>query len=1067
MDLLLDQLGDDATGSSRLVCHTVDDIRTNLEAILQAKATDAKAEHTTATFKLPPSATLRRAAAKSITAALSPANEIGSSWVPRSIARAPAGWTFEFVCKDSLQEWKRQYAKGAALPVVGLSSGKDGLDAINMSRPAFDCRGTVTVVFNRQAKQIEIKYHHTPLHKTVGDLLDFFTPPPEPVTQKRPRDEEAEGAEGASPQKKKRRKSQKNGDQQDGGEGAEGGEDGAVTDGTPAKTPKKKRASKPKKPKTPAADADGAAAANPDGDMAAVGSGGDFLNLPPGEAARRREVANNLLSGSGIDPASLSEEQFNIFSNQSPDLQQESLAMLVKYGAERLRIVHPSNAQNSQPGSAEASPAPETVESAKKSGRARRSGVGAEERTPSKAKPPKLTRGRCDGCKDRNIKCSKNKPSCNECQAEGMECVYQLEQTKGPRGQKSDKLVQESPEAEEETQEQQKPDEPDEQGEQEVPVQEQEAQPQQPEEEEEEPDDLPSPGFGQPRTTNDWNQVAAPGLSTYQHQVEETVPTATGLAFPQDLGGYVDDTTIHVAQEPAPVEPAPEVTHVQHVEQPVQQPMARVTRSSSGRHSLPTGQRSSQTAVVPPAAVETAAPSSSAGWHLPISTAASMASSLMTADSTAAAALGYHMRTRSRTSLSAADYASQAITHHGLPEVPALPQAAAQQQSQPSPEVQTYQQPTAQSSRSKSRQSQRPLSRNTHAVQAPSRDRQQQHQQQQQQQQLQQHQQQQQQTQAAAPNGSAYGSSTAAATNASGGASVQDPYAQYYNTLNTTNNTATTAADQSSNGIAYTPYSSQPASTVAPTYNYDTTSGYNTRSHVSQSYSNPVTQATVSASYTTASANNTSQWPSQTTQTRSSQVYNTNTNTTAGASSNTRHAHPGTSNSPALQGFNVRPQPNSPHTRSASRASYHQQQQQHHQVPQVQQQTQPQRHQQQQQQPQQQQQQQQKQQQQGYGSYIQQPQQHASSNHQQQPQAQSQQQQQGWYGFNAANSSNAGYGTANGAYGSTHAGAGSSSYAQQQQQQEQHRSMNMQGNTYGTIEASDALYSLLQNDQSH
>lgn len=472
MDLLLDQLGDNATGSSQFVCHTVDDIRTNLEAILQAKATDAKAEHTTATFKLPASATLRvvvtdaenaaleaaaaldpslggirlaggpaqilalgngsyqrpirthdaianqpqdnpflqRAAAKSITAALSPANEIGSSWVPRSIARAPAGWTFEFVCKDSLQEWKRQHAKGAALPVVGLSSGKDGLDAINISRPAFDCRGTVTVVFNKQAKQIEIKYHHTPLHRTVGDLLDFFTPPPEPVTQKRPRDGEAEGAEGASPQKKRRRKSEKNADQQDGGEGAEGGGDGAVTDGTPAKTPKKKRASKPKKPKTPAADADAdaAAAANPDGDTAAVGSGGDFLNLPPGEAARRREVANNLLSSNGIDPATLSEEQFNIFSNQSPDLQQESLAMLVKYGAERLRIVHPTNSSNnaqaSQPGSAEASPAPETVESAKKSGRARKSGVSAEERTPSGAKPPKLTRGRCDGCKDRNIK---------------------------------------------------------------------------------------------------------------------------------------------------------------------------------------------------------------------------------------------------------------------------------------------------------------------------------------------------------------------------------------------------------------------------------------------------------------------------------------------------------------------------------------------------------------------------------------------------------------------------------------------------------------------------------------
>ncbi|KAL8339930.1 hypothetical protein RB601_006179 [Gaeumannomyces tritici] len=1025
---------------------------------------------------------LQRAAAKSITAALSPPNEIGTSWIPRSITRVPAGWTFEFVCKDSLQEWKRQFAKGVALPVVGLSSGKDGLDAVNMSRPAFDCRGTVTVLFNRQAKQIEVKYHHTPLHKTVADLLDFFTPPPEPVTHKRPLDGEGEGADGASPQKKKRRKSQKTADQQDGGEGAEGGEDGSVIDGTPAKTPKRKRPSKPKKPKTPAGSLPGttggtnAAATNPDGSAAAVASGDDFLNLPPGEAARRREVANNLLSGSGIDPATLSEEQFNIFSNQSPDLQQESLAMLVKYGAERLRIVHPANAssdtQASQPSASslvDASPAPEAADSAKKTARPRKSGAGAEAGTPSKAKPPKLTRGRCDGCKDKNIKCSKIKPACSECQAEGIECVYQLQQTKGPRGQKSDKFVQESPEIEEEIQVQQKPDE---QVEQEEPSQEQQMQTQQPEEEEEEeeePDDLPSPGFSRPAGANSWNQTATPDLSTYQHQVE-TVPTTAGLAFPQDLGGYVDHTSIHVAESvPAEPEPEPEVHHVQHVE-PIQQSMARVSRSSSGRHSLPTGQRS-QTAVVPPAAVETTA-SSSAGWHLPVSSAASMSSTLISADSTAAAALGYHMRTRSRTSLPSAGYASQAITHHGLPDIPALPQAAPQRQSQPSPEVPTYQQPVsqpiAQPSRSGSRQSQRPLSRNAHTVQAPSRDRQQQNQQHQQQ------------TQAATKDRPAYGSSTAEATNASGSASAQDPYAQYYNTLGT-DNTATTAADQSNTNIAYTPYSNQPAPTAASTYNYDT-SGYNTRSHASQSYSNPVSQAAVSASYTTAGANNTSQWPSQTAQTRSSQVYNTNTatNATTNASSNSRNAHPGTSNSPALQGYNVRPQSNSPHTRSASRASYHQQQQQHHQVPQAQPQAHPQRHQRQQQQ---QQQPPQKHQQQGYGSYLQQPQQDASSNHQQQQpqqrqqQQQQQQQQQSWYGFTAANSSN-GYGATNnlqqssasGAYGATHAGGGSSSYAQQQQQQQQqqqHRSVNLQGSTYGTIEASDALYSLLQNNQGH
>jgi hypothetical protein len=71
------------------------------------------------------------------------------------------------------------------------------------------------------------------------------------------------------------------------------------------------------------------------------------LHLPPGEAARRRDVAIKLLNDNNIDPKTLSSEQFNIFANQSPELQQDSLAMLIKYGAERLRIVHPNKAGSS------------------------------------------------------------------------------------------------------------------------------------------------------------------------------------------------------------------------------------------------------------------------------------------------------------------------------------------------------------------------------------------------------------------------------------------------------------------------------------------------------------------------------------------------------------------------------------------------------------------------------------------------------------------------------------------------------------------------------------------------
>lgn len=71
------------------------------------------------------------------------------------------------------------------------------------------------------------------------------------------------------------------------------------------------------------------------------------INVSPAEAARRKEVATALLSSHGVAPETLSVDQFNIFSNQSPELQKDSLSMLVKYGAERLRIVHPSNREGS------------------------------------------------------------------------------------------------------------------------------------------------------------------------------------------------------------------------------------------------------------------------------------------------------------------------------------------------------------------------------------------------------------------------------------------------------------------------------------------------------------------------------------------------------------------------------------------------------------------------------------------------------------------------------------------------------------------------------------------------
>lgn len=67
------------------------------------------------------------------------------------------------------------------------------------------------------------------------------------------------------------------------------------------------------------------------------------LSVTAEEAARRRKVALVMLKDAGVDPNTLSADQFSIFANQSPGLQKESLNMLAQYGAARLRIVRPPN----------------------------------------------------------------------------------------------------------------------------------------------------------------------------------------------------------------------------------------------------------------------------------------------------------------------------------------------------------------------------------------------------------------------------------------------------------------------------------------------------------------------------------------------------------------------------------------------------------------------------------------------------------------------------------------------------------------------------------------------------
>lgn len=222
----------------------------------------------------------------------------------------------------------------------------------------------------------------------MAELAELFKPPP-PL----PRAEAARRRDGerkkrksqiddtGAPEggaKKKRKKSAKTGEQ--------------TVDGEQAPKPKKPRAPRPKKPKK--------AGSKPEEN----GQNTALLNLSPDETARRQEEASKKLRDSGIDPDTLSAEQFNIFANQSPDLQMESLAMLVKYGAERLRIVHPNKDNDPQSGSPSPSNGDAPNASTKKASR---------KKAPREDGAPKVkkTRGSCQACRAKKIKASRSPPN--------------------------------------------------------------------------------------------------------------------------------------------------------------------------------------------------------------------------------------------------------------------------------------------------------------------------------------------------------------------------------------------------------------------------------------------------------------------------------------------------------------------------------------------------------------------------------------------------------------------------------------------------------------------------------
>lgn len=320
------------------------------------------------------------------------------------------------------------------------------------------------------------------MHKTVGELLDFLAPPPV-----RPQPIVVEGRKSISSKKTPKKR-----------QAAEGAESSVETPGEEGVTPRPKRQKKPtqdgapstqkkrsRKLKTdddahidpalemlppelpgarplensverplyntqaqqggtangstyPAGLVSGERFNGSEAQASAMVAGGvhahSILNLPAGEAERRREAAIRLLSESNVDPQSLTPEQVSIFANQPPALQKESLSMLVQYGAERLRIVLPDKDQNtsqnpappSQDQDAEQNPPVDTQQSAdradapKRKRRASWKKVGANDTnmadnvatltqtdsaTPqTKPRAPKLSRGSCTPCRSHKAK---------------------------------------------------------------------------------------------------------------------------------------------------------------------------------------------------------------------------------------------------------------------------------------------------------------------------------------------------------------------------------------------------------------------------------------------------------------------------------------------------------------------------------------------------------------------------------------------------------------------------------------------------------------------------------------
>ena len=952
-----------------------------------------------------------------------------------------------------------------------------------IGRPAFDCGGSVTIAFVKSTRTIDVKYDHTPMHKTVAQLVELLAPPiiipepdkPPPSAKKasRPPKEPKEPKEPRAPKaprapkdpnapKPPRRKRRAE-------DGAPEGENS---------TPKRRRKKKDSAantdangnmipPEMPGAlpvgqDSErslynngngsqqngysaypeglvGSSAANGNGSRsvsqgASSANGGvhsqSILNLPPGEAARRRDVAIKLLSESDIDPQTLSPEQFNIFANQSPDLQRESLTMLAKYGAERLRIVHPTkdgaSSGQSTPqgnsGSAAGLAHPENPTSASpsspskpKRSRKKKTDTAAEETQADpgsdsgRARP---TRGACQSCRDSKTKCDKTKPSCTQCLAFGTTCHYPLAKSRVSRVSKATLEQEEAEEAEE------------------------------PEhtvvDVDDEPEDLGSPGFHHdpgPQPHAHALPTADPTPSTYS-QPHGLYDHHSSFSFPESVSHDVHsgiapssmeympspatDNSLHNYSYPAPVQETP-VPIPQPPASTIQpEPQHAVSTRSKSRRSLPSGPATQASA----SASTHALADHGSSWQSMNQSAVAPPTRTSPRTSRTRKAAQNH----SQSSVQAPVQASASQAYDDLRQNSSWPQSTTPIPLPP--QATSPYQAAAQTDRAKSRQGNRAQSRTP--VQSMSAVRP---------------------SQTHTSNKSLTDSSVsgyppAAGETDSNSTTGYDGYSQYQNTR----------TDSSSNRVtSYDHYSTNPSSTsLSNSYtSYDTYNPRSANTTSSTALANPVPQTTATSynNQTTPTAPSTSHWGSGTassgvSQPRNSQAYNSNTQAAStGRSSPYNLAAPSTTQqtSHALQGFSVRPQPPSaPTTRSAS--AYQQAQQQGSQR-------------------------------QNYNSYSSQP--HGANS------ATTTQQQQNWYGFTPANSSSSNYNASTpqqhgssgastaypanaGGSGSSHAhphahGGGTSNYAQSQN----HRSMNLSSHTYSSIDGGEhALYEMLRNNQS-